>query len=729
MHSFHYYGGQLRCEQVDLAALAAEHGTPLYVYSAQTIRDHYRRLDAALEGLDHLICYAVKANSNLAVLDLLVHERSGFDIVSAGELFRVLKAGGKPECCTFAGVGKTRDEIEYALRSGILSFNVESEAELEMINAVARGLNRRAPIALRVNPDVEAGGHKYISTGKSENKFGVGLDRALEVYRAASAMEHIRVRGVQMHIGSQITEPGPFAQAVAKVAPIAAELKKEYGIEFFSIGGGLGIVYKSSLQSGQETWWRQEAGEAAPSLTVEQYAAAVVPALKGLGLRILLEPGRFMVGNAGVLLSTVQYLKTSDHGKRFVIVDAGMNDLIRPALYQGYHEVVPVREPAPGDPREAADVVGSGVRERRFLCPGAGFAAVAPGRTHRADERGRVRVHDGVQLQLAPPRGGNPGGRRPRQPRARTAGFARPDPRRTPRARSGRGARGALTPARFRLHTATGRRRHPCARPAHMKSAFSFLAVFLLASGVSAQSTPDSANPNLRVNANVSTLPAVAGPPREYVLLTGSSSLLVWEKYKAVPHDQFWADFVRATRTRFQQIEAQQGNDPNALYTWLVFEDGYRARGAQDHQDYVADINSVRDKYHLHLVPVQNGNDVINYLNNGQDRSRLKVVDFEYFGHSNRCCFMFDYSNNVDSASKFYLHEDQLTGLHRNIFARNAFVKSWGCHTGESMSKKFYAATGTRMIGAIGRTDYSAHDEASNGIIPFLSSADGKWVQ
>ena len=358
MHSFHYQQGQLCCEGVDLAELARTHGTPLYVYSARTIVDHFRRLDAALSGLDHLICYAVKANSNLAVLDLLARERSGFDIVSAGELFRVIHAGGKPECCTFAGVGKTRDEIEYALRQGILSFNVESEAELEMINAVAGELNRRAPIALRVNPDVDAGGHKYISTGKSENKFGVGLDRALEVYAAASRMPHIRVRGVQMHIGSQITEAGPFAKAVAKVAPVAAELKRRYGIEFFSVGGGLGIVYKSSLQSGQEAWWRQDTALASPSLTVEEYANAIVPALQPLGLRILLEPGRFMVGNAGVLLSTVQYLKTSDSGKRFVIVDAGMNDLIRPALYQGYHEVVPVREPAADDPRETADVVG-----------------------------------------------------------------------------------------------------------------------------------------------------------------------------------------------------------------------------------------------------------------------------------------------------------------------------------------------------------------------------------
>ena len=222
--------------------------------------------------------------------------------------------------------------------------------------------------------------------------------------------------------------------------------------------------------------------------------------------------------------------------------------------------------------------------------------------------------------------------------------------------------------------------------------------------------------------------PVVNGPPREYVLLTGSSSLIEWEKYKPIPHDQFWGSFVRATRTRFQQIQKENGNDANAVYTWLVFEDGYRARGEQDHQDYISDINSVRDKYHLNLVPVKNGNDVINYLNNGQDRGRIKVVDFEYFGHSNRCCWMFDYSNNIDSASKNFLHEDQFPGLKRNVFARNAFVKSWGCHTGEEMSAKFHDATGTKMIGAIGRTDFSYRDEATNGIIPTLSSPDGKWV-
>jgi diaminopimelate decarboxylase len=360
MHSFHYQKGKLACEKVDLASLAAEHGTPLYVYSASTIRDHYRRLDAALEGIDHLICYAVKANSNLAVLNLLAQERGGFDIVSSGELFRVLQAGGKPECCTFAGVGKSRSEIEYALRQGILSFNVESEGELEMINAVASDINRRAPIALRVNPNVDSGGHKYITTGKNENKFGIGIDRALEVYAAAAKMTHIRVRGLQMHIGSQITKAEPFAAAVKKVAPLAAELKREHGIEFFSVGGGLGIVYKASLESGQQAWWeRDNDGVDVPrSLSIEEYAAAIVPGVKSLGLRIVLEPGRFMVGNAGVLLSRVEYLKRTASGKEFVIVDAGMNDLIRPALYEGYHEVVPVREPAPDEPRASVDVVG-----------------------------------------------------------------------------------------------------------------------------------------------------------------------------------------------------------------------------------------------------------------------------------------------------------------------------------------------------------------------------------
>ena len=274
-----------------------------------------------------------------------------------------------------------------------------------------------------------------------------------------------------------------------------------------------------------------------------------------------------------------------------------------------------------------------------------------------------------------------------------------------------------------------------------MKNAlFSLLAILLLLPGAAAvaQGTPNSANPHYQNVANVSTQPAAnqpapavvnPGPPREYILLTGGPSLTIWEKYKANPHDQFWGSFTRATRTRFQQLQQQIGNDPNAIYTWLVFEDGYKTRGAQDHEDYVSDLNSVRDKYHLHMVPVKDGLQVIDYLNNGQDRNRVKIADFEYFGHSNRCCFMFDYSSNIDSASKNFMHEDQLQLLHHNLFMRNAFVKSWGCHTGEEMSQKWKAATGTPMIGAIGRTDYSARDEALNGIIPVLSSSDGKWVQ
>lgn len=353
MHSFRYQDGQLACEGVSLQKVANEHGTPLYVYSSATILDHYRRLDAALAELDHMVCYAVKANSNVAILNLMANEGSGFDIVSAGELYRVIKAGGNPGRCTFAGVGKTADEIQFALEKGIYSFNVESESELEAINAVAKALNKRAPIAIRVNPNVEADTHKYISTGKSENKFGIGIDRALKVYAAAAKMSNIQIRGVQIHIGSQITKAKPFAEAVEKMAPMVTILKQRYGIEFFSIGGGMGIVYNPSLASGAGSWW--EDAENAP-LTIEKYAKAVVPTLKSLGLKILFEPGRFMVGNAGVLLTKVLYIKKTPN-KTFVIVDSGMNDLIRPALYEGWHEIVPLSKPR-SSKTQKVDVVG-----------------------------------------------------------------------------------------------------------------------------------------------------------------------------------------------------------------------------------------------------------------------------------------------------------------------------------------------------------------------------------
>ncbi len=355
MHEFRYHEGRLHCEGVDLQQVAEAHGTPTYVYSSATIVDHFRRLDGALGDLDHLICYAVKANSNRAVLRLLAQEGAGFDIVSGGELYRVLQAGGQAARCTFAGVGKSRDEIDYALAEGVFCFNVESEAELEEINRVAAARNVRAPVALRVNPDVAADTHKYISTGTHENKFGIALDRAAAVYDSAARMPNIQILGVQMHIGSQITQAQPFADAIAKVAPLVRDLRERYALEFLSIGGGMGIIYKRALESGSGKWWHEHGGEES-AFSVDAYARAVLPPLRSLGVRVLLEPGRFLVGNAGVLLARVRYVKPAAQ-KKFVIVDAGMNDLIRPALYESYHEIVPILEPAAGR-RDIVDVVG-----------------------------------------------------------------------------------------------------------------------------------------------------------------------------------------------------------------------------------------------------------------------------------------------------------------------------------------------------------------------------------
>lgn len=358
MHSFGYNNGTLCCEDVEVEALAEQYGTPLYVYSAGTIRDHFDRLDASLFELDHLVCYAVKANSNLAVLHLLATLGAGFDIVSAGELYRVIKAGGSASKCTFAGVGKTRDEIRYALEQGVYSINVESEAELRTIDAVAGEMGTIAPVALRVNPNVDAKTHKYISTGKSENKFGVDYHRVLETYAlAASELKNIKIRGVQMHIGSQLTSTGPFVEAIKKVTDLVVELKATHDIEFFSIGGGLGIVYsEQTLPSGEDEWWQEQSSDGSAPMTAADYGEAVVPLLKPLGLKILIEPGRFMVGNAGALISRVLYEKRGKE-KVFKIIDAGMNDLIRPALYQGYHQIVPVTEPA-DDETESVDIVG-----------------------------------------------------------------------------------------------------------------------------------------------------------------------------------------------------------------------------------------------------------------------------------------------------------------------------------------------------------------------------------
>jgi diaminopimelate decarboxylase len=384
VHSFRYRDGHLHCEDVDLVRVAEQLGTPVYVYSSGTILDHYARLDAALAPLDHLICYAVKANSNRAILKLLANAGAGFDIVSGGELYRVLAAGGDSAKCTFAGVGKSREEIEYALEQGVCSFNVESEAELDHIDRIAGSRETRAPIALRVNPDVDSHTHQYISTGSHENKFGIALDRIGTIYEQAAKMRNVEIVGVQMHIGSQIAEAKPFASAIGKVAPLVRDLKSKYGIKFLSVGGGMGIIYKGALESGSGKWWREH-GNDSFAFSVRDYAEAIVPPLRELDIRILVEPGRFLVGNGGVLLTRLRYIKKTG-AKKFAIVDAGMNDLIRPALYQSYHEIVPVcRASAAADAaREKIDIVGP-------VCESGDFFAL---------EREMPELHEGDLLAI-----------------------------------------------------------------------------------------------------------------------------------------------------------------------------------------------------------------------------------------------------------------------------------------------------------------------------------------
>jgi len=355
MHHFQYTGQNLHCESVDLAEVAKLYGTPTYVYSATTIGDNYSRLAGSMEGVDLKVCYAVKANANLAVLRHLGNMGSAFDFASAGEMRRVLAAGASVKESVFAGVGKTETEIRLALEAGIFSFHVESEPELARINHVAGKLGVKGPIAIRVNPDVDAHTHAKITTGTSANKFGIPIRQAAAAYEAASKYPNITIKGIQSHIGSQITEVGPFVETLEKLAPIAADLKQRYGITYISIGGGIGVVYKDALASGSAAWWDAHPAGKRP-LTPEVYGAALAPALKNLGLKVLLEPGRSMVANAGVLLSRVEYLKRGQ-GKNFLILDAGMNDLVRPAMYDSYHEIVPLQRDTT---RRAlvADIVG-----------------------------------------------------------------------------------------------------------------------------------------------------------------------------------------------------------------------------------------------------------------------------------------------------------------------------------------------------------------------------------
>ena len=373
MHDFRYVRGQLYCEGVSVESLVKKFGTPLYVYSQRTLTNHFQKLDRALAPLDHLVCFAMKSNSNLAVLRVIADLGGGFDIVSEGELARVIAAGGDPKKCVFAGVGKTESEIEFALRKGVYSFNVESEPELARINKIAARLKKKAPVALRVNPNVDAHTHSKITTGTYENKFGIAIEEIEGVYARASKLKNLHLRGLQMHIGSQLTDVAPFRQAVQKVIPLVQKLAPQYGFEFFSIGGGLGIVYEDALASGGAQWWQNEGKNI---LTPETYAATLVPMLKPLNLRILIEPGRFISGNSGILVTRVEYLKQTGK-KNFVIVDAAMNDLIRPAFYDSYHQIVPVRERS--GPTIDSDVVGPICESGDFFAKDRPLAKVGEG--------------------------------------------------------------------------------------------------------------------------------------------------------------------------------------------------------------------------------------------------------------------------------------------------------------------------------------------------------------
>jgi diaminopimelate decarboxylase len=353
---FSYSQNDLYCEQVALADLAHRVGTPAYVYSSQTILANYRAYDEAFGDLPHSVCYAVKANSSLAVLGLLAKAGAGFDIVSGGELFRVLQAGGDPSKVVFSGVGKTADEVEYALASGIHSFNCESESELALIDAMASRRGVKAGFSIRVNPDVDASTHPYISTGLSQHKFGIAMSEALAVYERARGLKNLTAEGVSCHIGSQILDPAPILEAVDKLLTLVATL----GIRHLDLGGGLGIAYRDS--------------EKAP--VIRDFIERLRARLGESGLRVMVEPGRSIVGPAGVLLTRVLYRKKNGP-KEFVVVDAAMNDLIRPSLYHAHHEIIPLRKN--GLPPVTADVVGPICETGDFLARGRQMANVMPG--------------------------------------------------------------------------------------------------------------------------------------------------------------------------------------------------------------------------------------------------------------------------------------------------------------------------------------------------------------
>ena len=364
MHHFTYRDGRLHAEDVDLRHLADTYGTPFYCYSSATLERHYRVFAEAFAGTDALVCYAVKANSNQAVLATLARLGAGMDIVSEGELRRALAAKVPAERIVFSGIGKTKDEMAAGLDAGILCFNVELEPELEALAEVAAAKGRRAPISVRVNPDVDARTHRKIATGKSENKFGIPIARARAVYARAARLPALKVTGVDMHIGSQITELGPFDNATQLLAELARDLLAEgHALRHLDLGGGLGIPYRD---------------DDPPPPEPHSYAAIIKRHTQGLGLKLIFEIGRMIAGNAGILVMRVVYVKHGE-GKVFVIVDAGMNDLIRPTLYEAEHEIKPVLEPAPGAARIVADVVGPVCETGDYLALGRELTAPKPG--------------------------------------------------------------------------------------------------------------------------------------------------------------------------------------------------------------------------------------------------------------------------------------------------------------------------------------------------------------
>ena len=373
MHTFAYKNGALHCEGVNLADIAAAVGTPVFVYSKKTIADDLVEFRNAFSFIDAHVAYAVKACSNKAILNLMAKLGAGFDIVSGGELWRVINAGGDPTLCTYAGVAKTESEIRYALEQNIYCFNCESENELREINRIAGEMGVKAPVAVRVNPHVDAHTHKYITTGTNENKFGVDITRIEEVYATIAAeMPNLHIKGLQMHIGSQLTEVQPFVDAVVKVLPIVKKFMELYNIEFWSIGGGIGIIYDGCLESGKPEWWAAHPEQ----ITIQSYADAIIPLLKPLGIKILMEPGRRLVGNAAAMLTTCVYEKKGE-AKTFKMIDAGMNDIIRPALYEGYHEIWPVQEHSGDD--IVADIVGPICESGDFQAQNRRIADVKPG--------------------------------------------------------------------------------------------------------------------------------------------------------------------------------------------------------------------------------------------------------------------------------------------------------------------------------------------------------------